>query len=109
MAKKAKAKAKKKTTALSVRSPIQGVAPLISRLRREAQAVVTKNRLEVQKNLERLQKQIQTTAERTIRDLEERLLKRINAATDSEVKRLEQRVARLEELIGEGEGAADQA
>jgi hypothetical protein len=79
----------------------------MERLRSEAQRLIAKNGGDLRKNLERLQKQIQAGAERTIRDLERRLLRSLHAANEAQVKRLDQRVARLERALARmGAGAA---
>jgi hypothetical protein len=81
----------------------------LERLRAEAQRLIAQNSGDLRKNLERLQRQLQTTAERTVRDLERRLLKRLHAANEAQVKDLQQRVARLEKALarkGAGTGSS---
>lgn len=71
----------------------------VERLRVEARRLIAKNSGDLSKALERLQRQIQTSAERTVQDLERRLLKGLHAATEAQVKSLEQRVTRLEKAV----------
>jgi hypothetical protein len=59
---------------------------VVARLRRDAQALITRSRTEVLKE---------------VRDLERRVLKGIHAATEEQVARLERRIAKLEATVAE--------
>lgn len=68
---------------------------VVARLRRDAQALITRSRTEVRKE---------------VRDLERRMLKGIHAATEDQVARLERRIVKLEATVAElRKSATDQA
>jgi len=80
--KAAKTGAKKKATAR--RAAKNGSLPLLDRFRKEAES---------------LEKQLRTSADRTVRQLEKQFLHQVHAATEEEVKRLERRVVALEKNV----------
>ena len=59
---------------------------VVARLRRDAQALIARSRIEVLKE---------------VRGLERRVLKGIHAATEEQVTRLERRIAKLEATVAE--------
>lgn len=59
---------------------------LVTRLRRDAESLMKRSRVEVGKE---------------VRDLERRVLKTFHAATEQQVARLEHRIARLEQAMAE--------
>ncbi len=81
---------------------------LIGRIGKDANALATKGRAELVRDLQKLQKEVHARVDRTVRDLERTLQKRLHAATEERVSKLEARVAELERQAfvapDEGEG-----
>jgi hypothetical protein len=85
-----KAKVQPALTLAGVRASIGRVQSrgehLVTRLRRDAESLMKRSRVEVAKE---------------VRDLERRVLKSFHAATEQQVGRLEHRIARLEQAMAE--------
>ena len=77
---------KKKTASRRVAKKTGSSASLLERFRKEAES---------------MQKRLQASADKSVRQLEKQLLRQVHAATEDQVKRLEKRVASLEKTVKE--------
>jgi uncharacterized protein YceH (UPF0502 family) len=90
----AKSTPRKKSQARAANAP---PAALLVRLRRDAQALVSRSTTQVLKDV----RAVRVGAERAVRDLERKVVKQLHAATEGQVRALERRLAALERRVDE--------
>jgi hypothetical protein len=105
------AKAKANGALVEVRGAVRRIQKqgevLFGRIGKDAKALATKGRAELLREVAKVQKDLHTRVDKTVKELERTLLKRLHAATEERVGKLEVRVAELEQRMssatGEGE------
>lgn len=89
--------------------PGSGLEAAVKGLRRDAEALVARNRTELKKRLEALRKDLKARADQALRDVERRVLKQLHAASEERVRKLEKRVAVIEKRVAVLEKTAGQS
>jgi vacuolar-type H+-ATPase subunit E/Vma4 len=102
------AKAKSSAPLVEVRTAVRRLQSegerLVARARRDAQALLTRGRGEIVRDVRQVRRDLQVRAERALRTLEKRIVKELHAATEERVATLEKRVGRLEAQLRETGG-----